>query len=232
MRIRLWFALTVCAALIPGIATAATPVKKAVRTGSLAVADDPALPIPVVPVEVENFPAVQSVAGTVSVDNLPAVQSVAGTVSVDNLPAVQNVAGSVSVSNLPLDGDGAVRVSTIPARQRVLIDLLPSPVDIGPSAVYVSPTIAMSGYSKFGYVITAIPASSIDSVVPQWRWGDSDYFHPVANGANPAPPDCSYSPWGYSQWKICAVSGEEMQLLITPHGTDMHIESVKVYLIP
>ena len=103
MKTRHGFALMVCAVLIPGIATAAVPVKKAARSTGLDTSDDPALPIPVIPVTVQNFPSVQAVGGTVSVDNLPSVQQVSGT---------------VSVGNLPLTDDGNVRVSLAPGASR------------------------------------------------------------------------------------------------------------------
>ncbi len=63
-----------------------------------------------VDVEVQNFPATQTVDGTVSVNNFPAstqvsnfpaTQTVNGTVNVGNFPVTQAVSGSVSVSNFP-----------------------------------------------------------------------------------------------------------------------------------
>ena len=54
--------------------------------------------VPVAPINIGNFPAVQPVSGTVAVSNFPAV---AGTVAVSNFPATQSVSGSVAVNNFP-----------------------------------------------------------------------------------------------------------------------------------
>lgn len=56
---------------------------------------------PDLPVQVNNFPGTQTVAGTVAVSNLPVTQPVSGTVSVDNFPASQTVDGTVGVNNFP-----------------------------------------------------------------------------------------------------------------------------------
>jgi hypothetical protein len=98
----------VLAALMFRGALAAGPIRKPTFARSFDESTDPMLPIPVVSVEVVNFPPVQSVAGTVSVDNLP------------------------------LDDAGAVRVSTPPAGVPVLVQLDPVSIAPGDTFVSVT----------------------------------------------------------------------------------------------
>jgi hypothetical protein len=61
------------------------------------------------PVEVVNFPAVQSVDGTVNVGNFPVVQGV-------EVHGQVPVTGQVDVANLPLDGEGNLRITGYDSR--------------------------------------------------------------------------------------------------------------------
>jgi hypothetical protein len=232
MKFRMWFALSVCAVLIPGIATAAAPAKKVARGASLVAADDPALPVPVVPVEVENFPAVQPVGGTVSVDNLPVVQQVSGIVSIDNLPAVQQISGTVSVGNLPFSDDGSVRVVTAPARQPAVVELMQSPVDIGTDIrSYTIPiTVDTSGYSKVG--LYAIGSGSLYAVM-NWQWADDEDFVTVYDSSTGADGLVCGSHVNMKTRVLCPNEEGRVQIRVdNPGSQSATLYSVRVYLFP
>jgi hypothetical protein len=222
MKTRHGFALMVCAVLIPGIATAAVPVKKAARSTGLDTSDDPALPIPVIPVTVQNFPSVQAVGGTVSVDNLPSVQQVSGT---------------VSVGNLPLTDDGNVRVSLAPgaSREPAVYELLSAPLTISgaTSPIDLPTVIDTKGYSSFGVYVRAGSTDWGDSataVSALWRWSDDESFTSVADlrGGSQLPP----CPGVFNTHYLCPNPGGFLQIRLSQSGPANTVYSVRVYLFP
>jgi hypothetical protein len=71
-------------------------------------------------VNVENFPATQSISGAVSITNFPASQSITGNVGVTSLPSIPagtNNIGSVNVANFPANQSisGSVSISNFPS---------------------------------------------------------------------------------------------------------------------
>lgn len=73
-----------------------------------------------VPVEVQNFPAIQTVDGTIDIGNFPAIQVISGTVDIGNFPASQEITQGTD----PWTVDGTVSVDNFPAVQVVsAIDL-------------------------------------------------------------------------------------------------------------
>src|SRR5262249_27463668 len=64
-----------------------------------------------------------------SADDTPAVPTVP--VQVMNFPAVQSVAGEIACSNLPLDDAGNVRVSSGGGQDYQAFDLVTEPIQVG-----------------------------------------------------------------------------------------------------
>src|SRR5258706_3760156 len=58
-------------------------------------------------------------------------------VNVLNFPDVQAIGGTVNVGNLPLADDGSLRVTSAPARQPVVVELLTQPLTIGNSRTVI-----------------------------------------------------------------------------------------------
>jgi hypothetical protein len=223
----------VCVALTVGLAAAAGPVKKGALTKNLGVpTTDPDVPVPVVRVEVQNFPALQAVGGTISVDNLPAIQTVGGTVSVDNLPALQSVSGTVSVGNLPLSDDGSIRVATAPARQPVVVDLMQAPVDVGTDVrTYDIPTtVDASGYSKVG--LYAVGSGSLYAVM-NWRWADDEDFVTVYDSSTGVDGLVCGSHVNMRTRILCPNEQGRVQITVSNPGSQpATLFSVRVYLFP
>ena len=166
----------------------------------------------------------------VNVLNFPETQAVEGTVAVSNLPAVQTVGGTVNVGNLPFDPHGNLRVSTAPPRQPVLVEMLTETIRIDPQTSFVSPTLDTTGYSHVGF---RFEGTQIAAEI-RWRWHDSQTFEQVYDVRNGALASSCVA-WAPTGRMVCAVSGEELQLVITnPYGEGVPIffSSLKVYLIP
>jgi len=169
---------------------------------------------------------------SVYVLNFPDVQTVAGTVSVDNLPAVQTVGGTVNVGNLPLDVDGAVRVTSAPVREPVLLELAPGGIIVAGQTSYLSQVVDVTGYSKVGlYSI----GNSAYAPVPIWRWAGAplDEFDTVVNSGEAYNANASCQGPRSGQRLICAVSGVQLRFrLFNGSSVPVSVDSLQVYLIP
>jgi hypothetical protein len=196
MHIRLVVSLVLGLTVSPALALGPVSKHVGVGTPSPLDGDPPSTAIPPVPVAVQNFPAVQTIAGNVNVDNLP---------------AVQQVAGSVDVANLPVAEDGSIRVSPPPGRQPVFFELLPAPIDLG-NLLSLPTTVDTTGYSTVGIYAAA---SGTVHICPRWRWNDDEDFASVVdlrgNGSGNVSCFCDAG-----QRCLCNNVGGQLQIQLQP----------------
>ena len=156
-------------------------------------------------------------------------------VTVTNWPDVQPVSGTVNVGNLPLDAGGAVRITSAPARQPMLVDLLTGEVDIDCSTPFVSPVQDVRGYSRAGVRLDG--SSSLVGTI-EWRWeGDAPgAFIPVFNSSDNYSGQ--YGQCGSNivsdHGTICGVSGVELRIVVrNPYcNAPNPLRGIKVSLVP
>lgn len=169
----------------------------------------------------------------VYVVNFPEVQAVTGSVSVDNLPAVQTVGGTINVGNLPFDADGAVRVTSAPARQPVVFELLDTPGEHVQD--YVLPlTVDTTGYSTVGLAVaTSTPGADVVYNL-NWNWGEGDSYGQVLDyrvalqGGNL----CYAGHLASGRQKLhCPVVSGRAQVVVSA-SAGVVFTSVKLYLFP
>ena len=171
----------------------------------------------------------------VNVLNWPDVQPVAGTVSVDNLPAVQTVGGTVNVGNLPLDTDGALRVTSAPARQMVMHELiseplvLPTPDPTGPGTISMDlPNIIdTSGYASVGFWLRTVGFNNT-GLEPLWQWVDDESFTPWRDARSGTAFSCS---GGGENRVTCSNLGGKLRIRLYWNQSQT-VSSVRVYLFP
>jgi hypothetical protein len=108
-----------------------------------------------VQVDVNNFPASQTVNGTVAVSNFPATQPVSGSVSVSNFPATQPVSGTVTAN--AGTGTFAISAASLPlptgaSTEATLSSLNGKVTAVNTGAVTIS-TALPAGTNVIGHVI-------------------------------------------------------------------------------
>jgi hypothetical protein len=152
-------------------------------------------------------------------------------VNVLNFPEVQSVGGTVSVGNLPLDIDGAVRVTSTPARAPVLVEAIPGGVTTESGTHFTSPAVNTSGYSWVGFHSTG----NWYGPEIEWRWAGTgaDDFGRVRDNRNGPQSDCQAVGNGTHERAVCVVSGVEVRFhLYNAASVPVRLESIQVYLIP
>ena len=206
------FAAAIVAVLVCSSVYAATPNAAIDPSANYFKIDMTRPPPPPAPVYVLNWPDVQAVAGTVSVDNLPAVQAVGGT---------------VNVSNLPLDADGAVRVTSAPAKQMVCQELLTEPMIVA-EATLLPAVVNVDGFQNIG--ITVAPGYGEVTMEPFYRWSPDSNFMPVVDArigvGTGGPFVCSG--WG-NRLLVCPTSGGDVRVQLADNaGAARTLTSVRV----
>jgi len=163
---------------------------------------------------------------TVEVTNFPATQSVAGTVSVGNLPAVQTVTGSVAVSNLTVDADGNLKVSCAGANapisqlielrfhesDRVLgrLPLIPLPSTFRTVAIFVQVTDATTA------TIRSWSAGFGSDTAPLVHYNIGDFQVFGSSFPLNLPSQTLYVPGDFSG--LFNITGTHLQLLVNAEG--------------
>jgi hypothetical protein len=151
-------------------------------------------------------------------------------VSVVNFPDVQTVGGTVNVGNLPLDIEGAVRVSSAPARQMVWYDLITEPISV-PNNLLLPTAINTNGYSTVG-VFVIDNADGVADVF--WQWADDESFAPVEDSRNgfQGVNGEAYRCGGLANARfVCSNTGGNVRVRLRGSGGRI-VTSVRVYLIP
>ena len=145
----------------------------------------------------------------VNVLNFPETQAIEGTVAVSTFPAVQTVGGTVAVGNLPVDADGALRVTSPPARETVLVELIPGGVTIEAHTSYTSPVVDTSNYSRVGLYATG----NYSGPEIQWRGkgAAADDFRPVADPLDWSAYGRNCQRLVLDTRQVCMASGMELR---------------------